>query len=204
MHNAIPPGGGFEEGTPLLCLHGARGSGRLFMGFLPISGRDRSVYAPDLPGCGESDPPPRPATLADYVAALGDFLDSMRLRHIDVLGHGAGALLAAELALTRPEQVRRLVLMALAPGTEPGPGPARDGDTLAAAAADYPLRERLRKLTQAVLLVRAREAADSDSIARLREILPAARVADLAEAGADPIESAPGRVVEAVEAFLRA
>lgn len=204
MHNAIPPGGGFEEGTPLLCLHGARGSGRAFTGFLALTGRDRSVYAPDLPGCGESDPPPPPATLADYIAALGDFLDSMRLRQVDVFGHGAGAVLAAELALARPGQVRRLALMALPAGSEAGSGPAREaGEALAAAAADYPLRERLRRLTQPVLLVRSQEASGPDAAARLRDLVPAARVADLADSGADPLAAAPARVAEAVGEFLR-
>ena len=50
------------------------------------------------------------AHVADYAAALGDFLDSMRFRQIDVLGYQAGALIAAELAISRPQQVRRLVL----------------------------------------------------------------------------------------------
>jgi hypothetical protein len=49
VHNAIPPGGGFEEGTPLLCLHHTTGSGRVFERFLALAGRDRSVYAPDTP-----------------------------------------------------------------------------------------------------------------------------------------------------------
>ena len=30
VHNAIPPGGGFEEGTALLCLHQSAASGRVF------------------------------------------------------------------------------------------------------------------------------------------------------------------------------
>jgi len=113
VHNAIPSGGGFEEGTSLLCLHQAQGSGRIFGRLLPLAGRDRSVYAPDAPGFGESDPPaPRPA-IADYAGAFADFLDSMRFRQIDVLGHQAGALMAAELALTRPNVVRRLVMVSV-------------------------------------------------------------------------------------------
>jgi pimeloyl-ACP methyl ester carboxylesterase len=113
VHNAIPPGGGFEEGTPLLCLHHTGGSGRVFERFLALAGRDRSVYAPDLPGFGESDsPPPRPL-VADYAAIIGDFLDTMRFRQIDVLGYQAGALIAAELAIARPKQVRRVVLVSV-------------------------------------------------------------------------------------------
>jgi pimeloyl-ACP methyl ester carboxylesterase len=113
VHNAIPPGGGFEEGTPLLCLHKSPLSGRLFERFLALAGRDRSVYAPDAPGFGESDPPTTRLTIADYAAAIGDFLDTMRFRQIDVLGYHVGALIAAELAIARPKQIRRVVLTAV-------------------------------------------------------------------------------------------
>jgi pimeloyl-ACP methyl ester carboxylesterase len=77
VHNSIPPGGGFEEATPLLCLHDWPGSGRVFARFLALAGLDRSAYAPDLPGFGESDPPAPVPAIADYAAAIGDFLDSM-------------------------------------------------------------------------------------------------------------------------------
>lgn len=113
VHNAIPPGGGFEEGTPLLCLHQATGSGRVFERFLSLAGRDRSVYAPDLPGFGESDPPPSRPSIADYAAVVGDFLDTMRFRQIDVLGYQAGALVAAEMAIARPKQIRRVVMVSV-------------------------------------------------------------------------------------------
>src|SRR5579871_2803988 len=82
VHNAIPPGGGFEEGTPLLCLHPIGSSGREFERFLPLGGRDRSVYAPDMPGFGESDAPAPRIGWAEYAAAVGDFLQTMRFRQI--------------------------------------------------------------------------------------------------------------------------
>jgi pimeloyl-ACP methyl ester carboxylesterase len=113
VHNAIPPGGGFEEGTSLLCLHRAPLSGRLFERFLALAGRDRSVYAPDTPGFGDSDAPSARPNIADYAAAIGDFLDSMRFRQIDVLGYQMGALMAAELAVARPKQIRRVVLVSV-------------------------------------------------------------------------------------------
>lgn len=113
VHNAIPPGGGFEEGTPLLCVHQTTGSSRVFERFLALAGRDRSVYAPDLPGFGESDPPPTRPTIADYAAAVGDFLDTMRFRQIDILGYQAGTLIAADMAIARPKQIRRLVMVSV-------------------------------------------------------------------------------------------
>jgi pimeloyl-ACP methyl ester carboxylesterase len=113
VHTAIPPGGGFEEGTPLLCLHKSTSSGSLFERFLALAGRERSVYAPDIPGFGDSDPPPARPTIIDYAAAIGDFLDSMRFRQIDVLGYHTSALIAAELAVTRPKQIRRVVMISV-------------------------------------------------------------------------------------------
>jgi pimeloyl-ACP methyl ester carboxylesterase len=113
VHNAIPPGGGFEEGTPLLCVHKGPLSGRMFERFLALAGRDRSVYAPDLPGFGDSDPPSSRPAVVDYAAAIGDFLETMRFRQIDILGYQAGSLIAAELGISRPKQVRRLVLVSV-------------------------------------------------------------------------------------------
>ena len=123
VQNAIPSGGGFEEGIPLLCLHPSPLSGRTFLRFLTIAGAGRSVFAPDLPGFGDSDPAAPPAGVAEHAAAIGDFLDTMRLRQIDLLGHRYGALVATEVAATHPTQVRRLVLVSPPPAgdTEPQP-----------------------------------------------------------------------------------
>jgi pimeloyl-ACP methyl ester carboxylesterase len=111
VHNAIPPGGGFDEGISLLCLHATPRSGGSLLPLLEVMGMDRSVYAPDLPGFGNSDPPPGRPGIADYASAVGDFCTSMRFRQIDVLGYQTGALVAAELALALPTVVRRVVLM---------------------------------------------------------------------------------------------
>ena len=110
MRYAIPGGGGFDEATPLLCLPGAPGSGRFFDPLLLPLGRDRSVYAPDLPGCGESDAPPEAAGAAELAAALADFIDSMRLRRVDLLAHESGVGVATALARQRPAQIGRIVL----------------------------------------------------------------------------------------------
>lgn len=112
MHlwTAYPSGGGFDERTPLVCLHHAGGSGRLFAPMLKELGNDRSIYAPDLPGHGTSDVPNGKAAVADLAAAVGDFLDSLRLRQVDVFGYQLGAAVAAELAIARPQQIRRVML----------------------------------------------------------------------------------------------
>lgn len=115
MHYAIPAGGGFDEATTLLCIPGAPGSGRFFVPLLPPLGRDRSVYAPDLPGCGESDGGAEPLSTAAIAEALGDFLDSMHVRHFDVLAHESGVAIATTLLQQRGTQVGRVVV---SPDTE--------------------------------------------------------------------------------------
>ena len=110
MHYAIPAGGGFDEATTLLCIPGAPGVGRFFRPLLLPLGRDRSVYAPDLPGCGESDPQGTPPEGLDTAGAMADFLDSMHLRQVDLLAHDSGIGVALSLARQRPQQIGRVVL----------------------------------------------------------------------------------------------
>jgi pimeloyl-ACP methyl ester carboxylesterase len=113
VHNAIPVGGGFDELTTLICLHGANGSGRDFLDLSKRLGTTRSVYCPDLPGCGESDGAAARLSITGYADAIGDFLDSMRFRQVDLLGAGSGAAVAAELALARPKVVRKVCLLGM-------------------------------------------------------------------------------------------
>jgi pimeloyl-ACP methyl ester carboxylesterase len=219
VHHAMPPGGGFEEATALLCLHDCPGAGRIFTGLLTLMGMDRSAYAPDLPGYGESDPPsPASPTIADYAAAIGDFLDNMRLRRLDLFADRTGVLIATELAVTRAEQIGRLVMMSVPLITEgeraaaaapPVANPAQDAYRAPGwqrwaleAAARYPLRERLAKLTQRLLVLRPRDDL-WDATLRVRELLPAARVLELEQPGTQLLTGAPQRIADAVREFLR-
>lgn len=122
LHYAIPAGGGFGEATTLLCVPGAAGTGVFFRPLLLPLGRDRSVYAPDLVGCGASDSGPEPLDASGQAEALGDFLDVMHLREIDLLAHEEGVPIALELARQRPDQVGRVVL---SPDSEPVRAAAR-------------------------------------------------------------------------------
>jgi pimeloyl-ACP methyl ester carboxylesterase len=117
VHNAIPVGGGFDELTTLICLHGSAGTGRIFLEVSKRLGNSRSIYSPDMPGCGESDASTAKLSIGGYADAIADFLDSMRFRQVDLLGVGAGAAVATELAVSRPKVVRKLYLLGI-PGKE--------------------------------------------------------------------------------------
>lgn len=195
LHHAIPAGGGFEEGTTLVALHPASSTGRLFTGLLASMGADRSTFAPDLPGFGQSDGPTTPLSTADHAAAIGDFLDSMRLRQIDLLGCGLGALVAIELARSRPG-VRRVVVIPTPPAEIVAPA---GGSAASASGQGKPLGTRLSQLTQPTLALCppdmppaiAKELADLP--VRARRELPG---------GLALFETTPGAVTEAIREFL--
>jgi pimeloyl-ACP methyl ester carboxylesterase len=106
----FPSTGGFDELTPLVVLHDVPGTSADLAALLPELGRDRSVYLPDLPGCGQSDGPAAAVTIGEYGASVGEMLQNLRLREVDLLGVGVGAAIAVELALLLGQGVRRLVL----------------------------------------------------------------------------------------------
>ena len=110
VRTAFPTTGGFDEQVTLVCLHSSEGSSRSFARFLPEIAADRSVYAPDLPGFGESDAAPT-LSPADAARAVGDLAADLRLRKIDLVGVRFGAAVALDLGSARPELVRRLVLV---------------------------------------------------------------------------------------------
>jgi pimeloyl-ACP methyl ester carboxylesterase len=109
VRTAFPTTGGFDEQVTLFCLHSADAASRLFSRILPELADVRSVYAPDLPGYGESDASPT-RSVAEAAIAISDLANDLRLRQIDLMGVQFGADVALELAATRPELVRRLVL----------------------------------------------------------------------------------------------
>jgi len=178
VRTAFPTTGGFDEGVTLFCLHPSDLSSRTFHRFLPEIADDRSVYAPDLPGCGESDPAPS-MNLKDGAAAVADLAKDLRLRQIDLLGFGFGAGVALELAVARPELVRRLVLVAAPP------------------------IDALPVIRQESLVLRIKLGVGDDS-QWTKAILPRAKFIDLAEYDADMFDAAPKTLAKQIGAFLKA
>lgn len=74
----------------------------------------RRVVAFDNTGVGGSTGS-TPSTVAQMAHDAIAFLDGMDLRRVDLLGFSLGSFVAQEIALIRPDAVRRLVLAASAP-----------------------------------------------------------------------------------------
>ncbi len=111
VRTAFPSTGGFDEQPPLICLHEMPRSSRSFLPFINNLSANRSIYACDIPGFGESDPLQGTISIENYASAIDDLIRGLRLRTVDVLGVGMGAAIAAELALVEASSVRRLVMI---------------------------------------------------------------------------------------------
>lgn len=86
-------------GRPLVLLHGGSGSWRHWARNIAAFSASRRVVCPDLPGLGDSDMPPMPATPESIAAVLKDGL--FRLlggQGYDLVGFSFGALCAGHLA----------------------------------------------------------------------------------------------------------
>jgi len=178
VRTAFPTTGGFDEGVTLICLHPEESSSRVFTRFLPEIADNRSVYAPDLPGNGESDSAPS-RDYADAAAAVADLAMDLRLRQIDVLGFRFGAGVALELAVAKPDLVRRLVLVAAPP------------------------REGLPVIKQDSLVMRVKLGAGDDS-QWTRGTLQRAKFIDLNDYAADLFDAAPKTLAKQIGDFLAA
>lgn len=98
-----------------------------------LFGKDRRVVVSDLPGSGGTVAagPPTVAGLAQHVLALLSTLGSSRA---DIVGHDLGGLVGVELALTHPDKVASLAVVA-----SPMTAPTADGlDNILFAAAPQP------------------------------------------------------------------
>jgi len=184
LHTSFPSSGGFDELAPLLCVAPPSQTGRIFRPVLRDLGRDRSVYAPDLPGSGESEAPDHAPTVADHAAVFVDLIDSLRLKQVDVIGYQAGSMAAIELALARPEQVRRLVLIGV---------PSSDGS--------YQVGERLPLLKLPVMILRARDEL-WEPTGRTEALLRDARRVELANPTGNVLDADAEEVVRLTRDFL--
>src|SRR6476646_4808341 len=86
----------------------------------------REVILTDNTGVGRSTGM-APDTVAGMARDLASLIDALDLKEVDLLGHSMGGYVAQQIAVDRPELVRRMILV--------GTGP-RGGDNMAARAPD--------------------------------------------------------------------
>ncbi len=105
---------GEGTGAPLVLIHGFGADLNNWMFNQTALAEDHIVYAVDLPGHGGSTKEVGSGDVAAMTAALADFLDAVAIERAHLVGHSLGAAVALDLALTRPERVASLTLIACA------------------------------------------------------------------------------------------
>ena len=100
-------------GPAVLLLHGSAldAAGMSFASAISALAAGCRVFAPDLPGFGESDPMPDGWGFADYSAFLLPLLTELDLQRASLAGVSMGGGIALGFALEVPERVERLVLI---------------------------------------------------------------------------------------------
>ena len=110
---------------PLLLCNGIGARLELFQPFVNALDPRRGVIRFDMPGIGESPAPVVPYHLAALAPMLTGLLDQLDVARADVLGISWGGGLAQQFALSRPDRVHHLVLVATGPGALMVPGHPR-------------------------------------------------------------------------------
>lgn len=108
-------------GEPLLLLHGWGVDSQIWQPIIPHLDGTFKVIAVDLPGFGQSDPPPKPWGVFDYADFVKDFIDDLELKSVTLLGHSFGGRIAIATASLDPKGLKKLILISSA-GIKPKRG----------------------------------------------------------------------------------
>jgi pimeloyl-ACP methyl ester carboxylesterase len=98
----------------LIFFHGLSGCWANWLEQLPVFAEDHRVIAVDLPGFGASPMPTGEISMAGYARLLDGLLGSLSVDAATVVGNSMGGFIAAELAISVPQRVERLVLISAA------------------------------------------------------------------------------------------
>jgi pimeloyl-ACP methyl ester carboxylesterase len=99
------------SGPDLVFLHGAGGV-TAEDPFLVALAEKHHVYAPLIPGYGDSEEAPEIRDMLDFTLHSWDVVEALGLKNPILVGHSMGGMIAAEMAAIAPNDVSRLALIA--------------------------------------------------------------------------------------------
>lgn len=99
------------SGPDLVFLHGAGGV-TAEDPFLNALATTRHVYAPLVPGYGDSEEAPEIRDMLDFTLHTWNVVEALGLKNPILVGHSMGGMIAAEMAAVQPNDVSRLALIA--------------------------------------------------------------------------------------------
>ena len=99
-------------GPALVFLHGSWSDSSQWLPLIDHLCRDYHCFAPDLLGFGDSERPDVHYSIDLEVECLAEFLETLKLRQVYLIGHSLGGWIAASYALKYLDRVRGVVLLA--------------------------------------------------------------------------------------------
>jgi len=101
------------SGAPVVFLHGVGGL-LPENPFLHALAKKYHVFAPELPGYGDSTGEDLLEDMLDFTLHAADVLAELRIDKPHLIGHSMGGMIAAEMAATAPNDLGKLVLVGAA------------------------------------------------------------------------------------------
>lgn len=103
-----PPNG---AGAAVLALHGwGAHSGLMLAPAERLGALGYRVFAPDLPGFGQSALPPSAWSVSDYVTFVLAYMDANAIDHAFLIGHSFGGRLGLVLGAEHSDRIRKMAL----------------------------------------------------------------------------------------------
>ena len=99
------------RGEPLVVVHGGGGDAASWLKNISELAGNYTVYAPDLPGFGDSQQLEGDYYIPELTDFISKFTDSLGLDTFHIVGHSIGGGIALNYALASPHKVKKLVLI---------------------------------------------------------------------------------------------
>jgi pimeloyl-ACP methyl ester carboxylesterase len=141
------------EGPALLFVHGLGGVWQNWLLNIPAFMGSHRCVALDLPGFGQSELPAREVSIQEYARVVDTVCRQLGVEDPVVVGNSMGGFVTAELALTYPTRVAKLVLV-----------------SAAGLSTEYLRREPLLALARLWAGVTTRSGARTDPVVRRRRL----------------------------------
>lgn len=103
---------GPADAPALVMLHGTGGTWECFSAILEEHSKHFNCFAIDFVGSGFSDKPDTPYEIPYYVEHVASFMDAMGIDKASLIGVSLGAWVSARFAVTYPQRVEKMTLVA--------------------------------------------------------------------------------------------